>query len=188
MNIHNHMVSHMFTYPKGIHSFRYFLDANSFVFCSCMYASLLQVETKHQTLVGNAGALGCRCRVVWGHQADEPPWFISALSVTRLFLVAIQTVPGGHWESRRLVETKHQTLVGKAGALGCRCTVVWGHQADEPPRVILALSICYNPITLCLFRRFWDDWMRHPDQRQERACIRPEISRTSTFGKVGVSK
>lgn len=35
---------------------------------------------------------------------------------------------------------------------------------------------------------FWDDWMRHPDQRQGRSCIRPELSRTSTFGKVGVSK
>lgn len=35
---------------------------------------------------------------------------------------------------------------------------------------------------------FWDDWMRHPDQRKDRACIRPEISRTDTFGKEGVSK
>uniref|UniRef100_A0A915J5R2 Alpha-1,3-mannosyl-glycoprotein 2-beta-N-acetylglucosaminyltransferase n=1 Tax=Romanomermis culicivorax TaxID=13658 RepID=A0A915J5R2_ROMCU len=37
---------------------------------------------------------------------------------------------------------------------------------------------------------FWDDWMRHPDQRKNRACIRPEISRTamSLHGKVGVSK
>ncbi|XP_014672853.1 PREDICTED: alpha-1,3-mannosyl-glycoprotein 2-beta-N-acetylglucosaminyltransferase-like [Priapulus caudatus] len=35
---------------------------------------------------------------------------------------------------------------------------------------------------------FWDDWMRHPDQRKGRACIRPEISRTITFGKIGVSK
>ena len=37
-------------------------------------------------------------------------------------------------------------------------------------------------------KTFWDDWMRHPDQRKERACIRPEVSRTTTFGKVGVSK
>jgi len=35
---------------------------------------------------------------------------------------------------------------------------------------------------------FWDDWMRQPSQRLERACIRPEIPRTSTFGKIGVSK
>ncbi|XP_052084095.1 alpha-1,3-mannosyl-glycoprotein 2-beta-N-acetylglucosaminyltransferase-like isoform X1 [Mytilus californianus] len=35
---------------------------------------------------------------------------------------------------------------------------------------------------------FWDDWMRHPDQRKNRVCIRPEICRTSTFGKKGVSK
>ncbi|XP_062873331.1 alpha-1,3-mannosyl-glycoprotein 2-beta-N-acetylglucosaminyltransferase a [Trichomycterus rosablanca] len=34
---------------------------------------------------------------------------------------------------------------------------------------------------------FWDDWMRHPDQRKERSCIRPEISRTLTFGHKGVS-
>lgn len=35
---------------------------------------------------------------------------------------------------------------------------------------------------------FWDDWLRHPDQRKGRVCIRPEICRTSTFGKKGVSK
>eukprot|EP00794_Sanderia_malayensis_P017510 gene17510-19260_t len=34
---------------------------------------------------------------------------------------------------------------------------------------------------------FWDDWMRNPQQRQGRACIRPEISRSKTFGKIGVS-
>ncbi|KAJ8377928.1 hypothetical protein AAFF_G00249910 [Aldrovandia affinis] len=34
---------------------------------------------------------------------------------------------------------------------------------------------------------FWDDWMRQPDQRRERSCIRPEISRTLTFGRKGVS-
>ncbi|XP_059194872.1 alpha-1,3-mannosyl-glycoprotein 2-beta-N-acetylglucosaminyltransferase a [Centropristis striata] len=34
---------------------------------------------------------------------------------------------------------------------------------------------------------FWDDWMRQPEQRRNRACIRPEISRTLTFGRKGVS-
>lgn len=34
---------------------------------------------------------------------------------------------------------------------------------------------------------FWDDWMRDPAQRKGRACIRPEVSRTSTFGRKGVS-
>ncbi|KAH9502175.1 Alpha-1,3-mannosyl-glycoprotein 2-beta-N-acetylglucosaminyltransferase [Bulinus truncatus] len=34
---------------------------------------------------------------------------------------------------------------------------------------------------------FWDDWMRHPDQRKGRQCLRPEISRTKTFGAKGVS-
>lgn len=36
-------------------------------------------------------------------------------------------------------------------------------------------------------KSYWDDWMRRPEQRKERACIRPEISRTKTFGKIGVS-
>lgn len=36
-------------------------------------------------------------------------------------------------------------------------------------------------------RSYWDDWMREPVQRKNRACIRPEISRTKTFGKLGVS-
>ncbi|NXH17435.1 MGAT1 acetylglucosaminyltransferase, partial [Bucco capensis] len=34
---------------------------------------------------------------------------------------------------------------------------------------------------------FWDDWMRQPEQRRERSCIRPEVSRTMTFGRKGVS-
>lgn len=36
-------------------------------------------------------------------------------------------------------------------------------------------------------RSYWDDWVRAPEQRSDRACIRPEISRTRTFGKKGVS-
>ncbi|XP_014212920.1 alpha-1,3-mannosyl-glycoprotein 2-beta-N-acetylglucosaminyltransferase [Copidosoma floridanum] len=36
-------------------------------------------------------------------------------------------------------------------------------------------------------KSYWDDWIRQPEQRQNRACIRPEISRTRTFGKFGVS-
>lgn len=38
-----------------------------------------------------------------------------------------------------------------------------------------------------IFRSYWDDWIREPAQRKNRACIRPEISRTKTFGKIGVS-
>ncbi|XP_013884188.1 alpha-1,3-mannosyl-glycoprotein 2-beta-N-acetylglucosaminyltransferase a [Austrofundulus limnaeus] len=34
---------------------------------------------------------------------------------------------------------------------------------------------------------FWDDWMRQPEQRRGRACVRPEVSRTLTFGRQGVS-
>ncbi|XP_030644731.1 alpha-1,3-mannosyl-glycoprotein 2-beta-N-acetylglucosaminyltransferase b [Chanos chanos] len=36
-------------------------------------------------------------------------------------------------------------------------------------------------------KAFWDDWMRQPEQRKDRSCIRPEISRTMTFGRKGVS-
>lgn len=35
---------------------------------------------------------------------------------------------------------------------------------------------------------FWDDWMREAPQRRDRSCIRPEIPRTRTFGRVGVSR
>jgi alpha-1,3-mannosyl-glycoprotein beta-1,2-N-acetylglucosaminyltransferase len=36
-------------------------------------------------------------------------------------------------------------------------------------------------------KAFWDDWIREPAQRKDRACIRPELSRSRTFGKIGVS-
>lgn len=36
-------------------------------------------------------------------------------------------------------------------------------------------------------KSYWDDWIRKPEQRNNRACIRPELSRTRTFGKIGVS-
>uniref|UniRef100_A0A8C5PPI4 Alpha-1,3-mannosyl-glycoprotein 2-beta-N-acetylglucosaminyltransferase n=1 Tax=Leptobrachium leishanense TaxID=445787 RepID=A0A8C5PPI4_9ANUR len=35
---------------------------------------------------------------------------------------------------------------------------------------------------------FWDDWIRRPEQRLDRACIRPELPRTRTFGRKGVSQ
>ncbi|XP_003737212.1 alpha-1,3-mannosyl-glycoprotein 2-beta-N-acetylglucosaminyltransferase-like [Galendromus occidentalis] len=34
---------------------------------------------------------------------------------------------------------------------------------------------------------FWDDWLRQSTQRKGRNCIRPEVSKTTTFGKEGVS-
>jgi alpha-1,3-mannosyl-glycoprotein beta-1,2-N-acetylglucosaminyltransferase len=45
-------------------------------------------------------------------------------------------------------------------------------------------------ILFVFFYSFWDDWMRLPEQRHDRACIRPEISRTaiSPEGKKGVSQ
>jgi alpha-1,3-mannosyl-glycoprotein beta-1,2-N-acetylglucosaminyltransferase len=34
---------------------------------------------------------------------------------------------------------------------------------------------------------YWDDWLREPPQRRGRAVLRPEICRTFTFGRRGVS-
>jgi alpha-1,3-mannosyl-glycoprotein beta-1,2-N-acetylglucosaminyltransferase len=35
---------------------------------------------------------------------------------------------------------------------------------------------------------FWDDWLREPDQRKGRVTIRPEVSRSGTFGEDGTSE
>lgn len=35
---------------------------------------------------------------------------------------------------------------------------------------------------------FWDDWVRQRAQMRGRHCIRPEVSRTANFGRVGVSQ
>ncbi|XP_049855138.1 alpha-1,3-mannosyl-glycoprotein 2-beta-N-acetylglucosaminyltransferase-like [Schistocerca gregaria] len=37
-------------------------------------------------------------------------------------------------------------------------------------------------------KAFWDDWLRRPEQRLGRACLRPEISRTRVFAAYGVSR
>ena len=60
----------------------------------------------------------------------------------------------------------------------------------SPSGLYLSPSALYPAIMTALLRlvRYWDDWMREPAQRLERACIRPEVSRTRTFGKKGVSK
>lgn len=36
-------------------------------------------------------------------------------------------------------------------------------------------------------KSFWDDWLREPENRKGRASIRPEISRSYTYGVKGVS-
>jgi len=46
----------------------------------------------------------------------------------------------------------------------------------------------WNEIQPKFPQSFWDDWIREPENRKGRACIRPEISRSKTFGRVGVSK
>ncbi len=35
---------------------------------------------------------------------------------------------------------------------------------------------------------FWDDWLREPPQRKGRNFLRPEVSRSYTFGESGVSQ
>ena len=50
-----------------------------------------------------------------------------------------------------------------------------------PPPPPLFLSSLFH------IASYWDDWMREPQQRKGRVCIRPEISRTYTFGDAGVS-
>lgn len=35
---------------------------------------------------------------------------------------------------------------------------------------------------------YWDDWLREPAQRQGRNILRPEVSRSRTFGEKGVSR
>merc|ERR1719343_1687856 len=36
-------------------------------------------------------------------------------------------------------------------------------------------------------KAYWDEFMRRPDVRKGRQCIRPEVSRTFTFGEKGTS-
>ena len=35
---------------------------------------------------------------------------------------------------------------------------------------------------------YWDEWMRSNKQRRQRACVRPEVSRTYTYGEAGTSQ
>lgn len=37
-------------------------------------------------------------------------------------------------------------------------------------------------------KAYWDDFIRHPDVRKGRHCLRPEVSRTHNFGAQGVSR
>ncbi|CAF1263880.1 unnamed protein product, partial [Didymodactylos carnosus] len=47
----------------------------------------------------------------------------------------------------------------------------------------------WNEIKANWPKAYWDDWLRQPEQRKNRSCIRPEISRTgiSPYGQKGVS-
>ncbi|CAF1163801.1 unnamed protein product [Adineta steineri] len=65
------------------------------------------------------------------------------------------------------------------------------HRTDFFPGLGWLLSqTIWNEIKGTWPAGFWDDWMRLPEQRHDRVCIRPEISRTaiSPEGKKGVSQ
>ncbi|CAF4633879.1 unnamed protein product [Rotaria sp. Silwood1] len=64
------------------------------------------------------------------------------------------------------------------------------HRSDFFPGLgWLLTKTVWNEIKDKWPKAFWDDWMRKPEQRRDRACIRPEVSRTgiSSEGKKGVS-
>jgi len=64
------------------------------------------------------------------------------------------------------------------------------HRSDFFPGLgWLLTKTIWNEIKDNWPKGFWDDWMRKPEQRRDRACIRPEVSRTgiSPEGKKGVS-
>jgi alpha-1,3-mannosyl-glycoprotein beta-1,2-N-acetylglucosaminyltransferase len=64
------------------------------------------------------------------------------------------------------------------------------HRTDFFPGLgWLLTKTVWNEIKANWPKAFWDDWMRQPEQRRDRACIRPEVARTgiSIEGKKGVS-
>ncbi|XP_022664829.1 alpha-1,3-mannosyl-glycoprotein 2-beta-N-acetylglucosaminyltransferase-like [Varroa destructor] len=63
------------------------------------------------------------------------------------------------------------------------------HRSDFFPGLgwMLTRRLWTEELMMTWPKAFWDDWIREPAQRRNRACIRPEISRTKTFGKIGVS-
>lgn len=71
---------------------------------------------------------------------------------------------------------------------------LWLELQPKWPKALVNCSLKLLSCSIPLFKinefshRYWDDWIRKPEQRKDRACIRPGISRTKTFGKVGVSK
>jgi len=52
----------------------------------------------------------------------------------------------------------------------------------------MILKPFWDEISVKWPRAYWDDWIRLPEQRQDRDCIHPEISRTYTFGEHGSSQ
>ncbi len=55
------MPYHRLTYPKGVHSFRYFPYENTIVACSCIYAFCLVIAIGHSMRTPNMSALSGNC-------------------------------------------------------------------------------------------------------------------------------
>ena len=53
--------SHRLTYPKGVHSFRYFSYVICFVICSCIYAFCLRIAIRHSMRTPKVYALSVNC-------------------------------------------------------------------------------------------------------------------------------
>ncbi|CAK9021575.1 unnamed protein product [Durusdinium trenchii] len=51
----------------------------------------------------------------------------------------------------------------------------------------MLLSSFWNEVRGKWPNEYWDDFLRRPEIRLERHCLRPEVSRTHTFGEKGVS-
>ncbi|RDD42830.1 Alpha-1,3-mannosyl-glycoprotein 2-beta-N-acetylglucosaminyltransferase, partial [Trichoplax sp. H2] len=65
------------------------------------------------------------------------------------------------------------------------CVSAWNDNGRKELTMSPGTGGNYSVINCTLY---WDDWMREPARRQNRVCIRPEISRTRTFGRIGVSQ
>ncbi len=77
---------HMFTYPKGVHSYRYFLLSNSFAICSCIYfAWELQLDSQYvHHGVPDMPTCMSRWQRVWcTHWLEEVPVWVCAFWVCK---------------------------------------------------------------------------------------------------------
>ncbi|CAJ0937900.1 unnamed protein product [Ranitomeya imitator] len=68
------------------------------------------------------------------------------------------------------------------------CISAWNDNGKEAWPWVAAASGAMEELEVKWPAAFWDDWVRRPEQRLGRACVRPELPRTRTFGRKGVSQ